>query len=74
MRNPGTAIDKHQQINHKDSDQDEPADEDVRPETEHGLVLGKVGRGNVAGFVIVFVHAHKLRRKDAGMPTKDKAG
>jgi hypothetical protein len=52
------------QIHKKDDDEDEAADEDVRPEPHHGLVSGKIGRRDVfvlvVAFVVMFVHAHKL--------------
>ena len=52
------------QIDEKDCDEDEAADEDVGPESHHGFVPGKVGRRDVfvlvVAFVVVFVHADKL--------------
>lgn len=52
------------QIDEKDGDEDEAADEDVRSESHHGFVFGKVGGWDVfvlmVAFVVGFVHADKL--------------
>jgi hypothetical protein len=51
---------QEKQIDKKDGDEDEAADEDVWSEAHHGFVARKVRRRDVVGFVIAFVHAHKL--------------
>src|SRR5262249_25072526 len=56
--------DEKKEIDKKNCDEDEAADEDVGFEAHHGLVAGKVRRRNVfvlvVAFVMMFGHAHKL--------------
>jgi hypothetical protein len=58
---------QQKQIDEQDGDENEATDEDVRPESEHCLVLGKVRRWDVlvlmVAFVVMFVHADKLSWK-----------
>ncbi len=65
---PDAGAHQKKQIDEEDGDQDEAADEDVRPESEYGFVAGKVGRGDVVVLVFVFVHADKLMWKWGSVP------
>src|SRR5271170_979569 len=61
---------QQKQIDEKDGYEDKAADKDVRPESHHSFVFGKV-RGRdvfvlVVAFVIVFGHAHSLLRRCSG--------
>jgi hypothetical protein len=58
--NIDAATNQQKQIDDEDCDQDEAADEDVGPESEHSFVLRKIGWRDVAVFVVLFVHADKL--------------
>jgi hypothetical protein len=66
LRRWGVYAGAHQQkqVDEKDGDEDEAADEDVWPEAEHGFVAGKIGGRDVfvlvVAFVVVFVHADQL--------------
>jgi hypothetical protein len=66
LRRWGVDAGAHQQkqVDEKDGDENEAADEDVRFESEHGFVAGKVGGRDVfvlvVAFVVVFVHADQL--------------
>jgi hypothetical protein len=54
---------EEEEIDDDDGDEDEAADEDVGSEAEDGFVLREVGRRDVVGLVIAFVHADQLMRK-----------
>ena len=64
VRRVNAGAHQEKQIDEKDCDKDEAADEDVRSESHHGFVLWEVGGRNVfvlvVAFVMVFGHAHKL--------------
>lgn len=55
--------DQKKEIDKQNCDENEAADEDVGPETHHGLVAGKVGRWDVVvlvvAFVVMFGHAQQ---------------
>jgi hypothetical protein len=72
MRSKWAAIDEQEEIDEEDGDQHESTDEDVGAEAKHGSVAWEIGRGNMSGFVIVFVHADKLRRKWCGVEAAEE--
>jgi hypothetical protein len=55
---------EEEQVDQKYGDEDEAADEDVRPESHNGFMFWEIGRRNVVvlvvAFVVVFVHADKV--------------
>jgi hypothetical protein len=51
-----------EQVNDEDGDQEEGAAEVCGLQSEVAFVAGQVGRWDVAGFVIVFMHGYKLVR------------
>ena len=57
---PNSTAHHEEQINEKECDQDETADEDVGSESEHCFVAWKVGWWNVAVLVMVLMHAYSL--------------
>jgi hypothetical protein len=71
LRRWGVDAGAHQQkqVNEKDGNENEAADEDVWFKSEHGFVTGKVrGRDvfvSVIAFVVVFVHADQLTSQNA---------
>jgi hypothetical protein len=71
-RSGGIDAGAHQEkeIDEQDCDEDEAADEDVRPEAHDGFVAGKVWRRDVfvlvIAFVVMFGHADKLTSQMRG--------
>jgi hypothetical protein len=63
----GATVHKQEEVDTKDGDQNESANEDVRPEPEHGFVAGEIGGWDVSGLVIAFMHGDKSRRKGCGV-------
>jgi hypothetical protein len=59
-RHPDSTVHHEEQINEQECDENETADEDVRSESEHGFVPGKVRWRNVSVFVIVLMHGYSL--------------
>ena len=60
IRYPNGRVHDEKQVKKKNGDQDEPPDKDVRSESEHSSMVGKVRWRNVSVLVIVFVHAYSF--------------
>jgi hypothetical protein len=77
-RSRGVDAGAHQKkkIDEKNGDEDKAADEDVRAEAEHSLMLGKVGRRDVVvlvvALVMMFRHADKLTLQKGLLPRGGK--